>query len=158
MALLAQLIVIYVGFGEAGLVRRLVFPASYLLLAAFVILNRRRIGLLVIGAGMLMNFLAIVSNGGLMPISPATMENAGFHDELAELELGDAVPQTKNVLLAEGDTNLRWLSDRFTFDSRSPFPVFSIGDLIIAAGLIVTLVEFLLPVVQRVSQDRPSLT
>jgi lipoprotein signal peptidase len=159
VAVAAQLIVIYVGFGEAEELRRFVFPASYVLLLAFIILNRRRVGFLVIGAGTLLNFLAIVTNGGLMPISPASMEKGGLGDELAERELGDAVPLTKNVLLEESETNLQWLTDRLTWDSLGPFPVFSVGDVIIAAGLVVVLVEIFLPLIGRgTSRDRPSLT
>ncbi len=156
-ALAAQLVVIYVGFGGAGELRRFVFPASYALLLAFVILNRRRVGFLVIGAGMLLNFLVIVANGGLMPIAPATMERAGLEDEL--VELGDSVPQTKNVLLDESDTNLQWLSDRLTWDTPGPFSVFSIGDLIVGAGLVVISIELLLPpVVYWFRRGRPSPT
>jgi len=159
VALAAQLIVIYVVFGEAEELRRFVFPASYVLLLAFIILNRRRVGLLVIGAGTLLNFLVIVTNGGLMPISPANMEKAGLGDELAKLELGDAVPVSKNVLLEESDTHLQWLTDRFVWDSPGPFSVVSIGDVIIGAGLLVVLVELFLPLIVRgASRDRPSLT
>ncbi len=159
LALLAQIIVVFVGFGELGVLRRFVFPASNVLLLAFVVLNWRRIGILVIAAGMVLNFSAVVSNGGLMPISPASMERAGAQDKLAELELGDPVPLSRNVLLEESDTNLQWLSDRIAWDSPGPFPVFSVGDIIIGIGLVVILVEFLLPVVaQRLSRDRPSLT
>ena len=158
MALLGQAVVIYVDFGDAGVLRRFVFPASYVLLLTFVVLNRRRVGILVIGVGMLLNFVVIVANGGLMPIAPATMERAGLEDELVELELGDSVPQTKNVLLDEGDTHLELLSDRITWGSTGPVPVFSIGDAVIGIGLIVVLVEFLLPMLQRPPRDRPSLT
>ncbi len=159
VALLAQIIVVFVGFGELGVLRRFVFPASYVLLLAFVVLNWRRIGILIIGAGMVLNFSAVVTNGGLMPISPASMERAGAQDKLAGLELGDPVPLSRNVLLEESDTNLQWLSDRIAWDSPGPFPVFSVGDIIIGIGLVVILVEFLLPVVvQRLSRDRPSLT
>jgi len=155
----AQLIVIYVGFGEAEELRRFVFPASYVLLLAFIVLNRWRVGFLVIGAGTLLNFLAIVTNGGLMPISPANMERAGFGDELAELELGDAVPVSKNVLLEESDTHLQWLTDRLAWHSPGPFSVASIGDVIIGAGLVLVLVELILPLIARgASRDRLSLT
>lgn len=157
IALAVQLIVIYVDFGGAEEFRRFVYPASYVLLLAFIILNRRRVGFLVIGVGMLLNLLAIVTNGGLMPISPTTMEKAGLGDEL--VELGDAVPLTKNVLLEEGDTNLQWLTDRFTWDSPGPFPVFSIGDVIIGVGLLIVLVELFLPLIARsASRDHPSVT
>jgi hypothetical protein len=158
LALLAQSVVIYVDFGDADVLRRFVFPASYVLLVTFVVLNRRRVGFLVIGIGMLLNLLVIVANGGLMPIAPATMERAGLEDELVELELGDSVPQTKNVLLDEGDTHLELLSDRITWGSSGPVPVFSIGDAVIGIGLIIILVELLLPKLQRPPRDRLSPT
>ena len=154
IALLAQLVVVYVGFGDAAVLRRFIFPSTYVLLLAFVILNRRRIGFLIIGAGMLLNFLAIVTNGGLMPISPEHLQES----ELAELEPGDSVPNSKNVMLEEEDTQLRWLSDRLYWDTGTDLQVFSVGDTIIGAGLAVVLLELLLPRVQRVSPDRTSPT
>jgi len=156
VALLLQIVVIWVGFGEAGVLRRLIFPASYVLLLAFVLLNRRRIGFLVIGAGMLLNFLAIVSNGGLMPVTPADAEQAGMGYKIEGVELGEAIPRSKNVLLEESDIHLRLLSDRYTWISDSPFAVFSVGDIVVAAGLVVVLVEALLPARQRSSPDRTS--
>jgi len=158
MALAAQLVVIYADFGDAAVVRRFIFPSTYVLLLAFVILNRRRIGFLVIGAGMLLNFLAIVSNGGLMPVTPANAEKAGMGYKIEGVELGEAIPRSKNVLLEESDTHLRWLSDRFTWISDSPVAVFSVGDIVIAAGLTVVLLELLLPALQRSSRNRTSAT
>ena len=158
MALAAQLVVMYAGFGDAAVLRRFIFPSTYVLLLAFVILNRRRIGFLVIGVGMLLNFLAIVSNGGLMPVTPANVEKAGMGSKIEGVELGEAIPRSMNVLLEESDTNLQWLSDRFTWGSPGPFSVFSIGDVIIAAGLIVVLVELLLPALQRSPPDQTSPT
>ena len=158
MALAAQLVVIYADFGDAAVVRRFIFPSTYVLLLAFVILNRQRIGFLVIGVGMLLNFLAIVSNSGLMPVTPANVEKAGMGYKIEGVELGEAIPRSKNVLLEERDTHLRWLSDRFTWISDSPLAVFSVGDIVIAAGLVVVLVEILLPALQRNSPDRTSPT
>lgn len=158
LALVAQLVVVYVGFGEVGVVRRFIFSFSYVLLLAFVLANWRRIGILVIGVGIVMNFLPIVANGGLMPISPDTIVQVGMEEEIADLEPGDPVPLTKNVLLDEDDTYLQWLSDRLTWRSMGPFTVFSVGDTVIAAGLVVTLAELLLPFLQRAFRGRPSLT
>ena len=157
-ALAAQLLIIYAGFGGAADLRRFVFPTSYVLLTAFVALNWRRLGFLVIGVGMFLNFLPVVANGGLMPISPESMQSAGLEDELVGLEPGDPVPQSKNVLLEEEDTQLQWLSDRFSFDSPGPVTVFSIGDVIIGAGLIVLALELMVPAVQRLGRRRPSPT
>ena len=154
VALIAQLIVIYVGFGDLSVIRRFIFPSTYVLLLAFVVLNRRYVGFLVIGAGMLLNFLAIVSNGGLMPVAPEHLSQS----QLAEVEPGDAVPNSKDVLLEKDDTHLRWLSDRLEWDSGTKLQVFSVGDAIIGAGLVVLLLEFLAPRVRRVSPDRTSPT
>ena len=99
LALLLQITVIYVGFGEAAVLRRFVFPSSYVLLLAFVVLNRRRIGFLVIGVGMLLNFLAIVSNGGLMPVTPANAEKAGMGYQIEGVELGEAIPRSHKLFL-----------------------------------------------------------
>ncbi len=158
LAFIAQTVVIYVGFGDVAVLRRFVFPASYVLLLAFVVLNWRRVGFLVSGAGLILNFLASVTHGGLMPISPANLERAGLGDQLVELELGDSVPETKNVLLDESETHLQILSDRIAWKSPGPLPVFSIGDVVVGAGLAVLIIELLLPVVLRVSQNRPSPT
>jgi len=157
-ALLAQVIVIYAGFGDAAVLRRFIFPSTYVLLLAFVVLNRRRIGFLVIGAGMLLNFLAIVSNGGLMPVTPANAEKAGMGYKIEGVELGEAIPRSKNVLLEASDSHLNWLSDRFTWVSGSPFAVFSAGDIIVAAGLVIVLLEFILAALPRSSPDQTSPT
>lgn len=156
VSLLAQLVVVFAG--PEGEWRRVVYPASFVLLLVFIVLNRRRIGFLVIGAGMLLNFLAIVANGGLMPVSPSTLVQADLERDLAGIEPGDPVPRTKNVLLEREDTNLWWLSDRLTWGSRRPFPVFSVGDVVVGAGLVVTLAELLLPALRRPSRDRTSVT
>ena len=154
VALLTQIAVVYVDFGDAAVLRRFIFPSTYVLLLAFVVLNRRRIGFLVIGAGMLLNFLVIVSNGGLMPIAPQHLEPS----ELAELQPGDPVPGSKNVMLEEDEIHLRWLSDRLHWDNGTDLKVFSVGDIVIGAGLAVVLLELLMPRVQRVSPDRTSPT
>ena len=154
VALLTQIAVVYVDFGDAAVLRRFIFPSTYVLLLAFVVLNRRLIGFLVIGAGMLLNFLVIVSNGGLMPIAPQHLEPS----ELAELQPGDPVPGSKNVMLEEDEIHLRWLSDRLHWDNGTDLKVFSVGDIVIGAGLAVVLLELLMPRVQRVSPDRTSPT
>jgi hypothetical protein len=160
LALIAQGFVIYVDLADVGVLRRIILPISYVLLLAFVALNWRRVGILVLGAGALLNFLAVMSNGGLMPVSPGNLREAGLEEELMGRELGDAVPGTKDVLLAEDDTHLRFLSDQITLgpDSGPIPPLFSAGDVVIAAGALILLVELLLPAVRRVKPDEPTVT
>jgi hypothetical protein len=161
LALLAQILILYVDLADLGIVRRITLPLSYVLLLAFVALNWRRVGILVLGLGALLNFLAVISNGGLMPVSPENLREAGLEEDLVGREPGDAVPGTKDVLLEEDATHLRFLSDRLSLgaDSGPIPPLFSIGDVIIVAGAAIALVELLMPSVQRVrTDDEPSLT
>ena len=151
LALGLQLLVIYAGLGWAAPLRRVLFILSYLILFLFVAANWRRLGIAVIGAGLLLNFLAIAANGGLMPISPETMVRAGLADRLAGLEPGDPVPFSKDILLGGDDTRLRALSDILVLDNPADIRAFSVGDTVIAAGLIVTLAELFLPRPRRSS-------
>src|SRR5919204_2292120 len=50
--------------------------ASYGLLVLFLLLNGRNLGLAVAGAGLFANLLAIVANGGRMPVSAAAWAEA----------------------------------------------------------------------------------
>jgi hypothetical protein len=149
-------LVIYVGSGQIGGWGRALFVLSYLLLFIFVLANRRHLGLAIIGVGLLLNFLPIASNGGLMPVSPETVVRAGLADRLDELEIGEPVSRTKNILLEEEDTHLRFLSDRLVLDNPADVRAFSIGDVIIAGGLVVTLAQ-LLPRPRR-STNSPNRT
>lgn len=95
---------------------------SEVLVLTFVVLNRQRPGMVLIGIGFLLNAAVILANGA-MPVDPAAMEVLGV----------EGVPPGKHELLTER-TLLPWLADRI------PVPpirtIISIGDLVIAAGLI----------------------
>jgi len=154
-ALGLQLLVIFAGLGELSDVRRGLFVFSYLLLIVFVLANLRRPGIAVIGVGLALNFLAIVSNGGLMPVTPEALDRVG--PPPTEIELGEPVPLTKDVLLVREDTRLWPLTDILTWENPTNIHLFSVGDLFIAAGLALTLAELLLPRLRRVPPDSPSL-
>ncbi len=147
-----QLLVIYAGFGEAELLRRFLLVISYLLLLPFVWANRQRIGILIIGIGLFLNFLAVVANGGLMPVSPATLERAGLQQRIVGVEVGEPVPLSKDVLLERADTRLWLLTDVLVWDNPANVRAFSVGDAIIGAGLLLTLADLLLPRLRRISE------
>jgi hypothetical protein len=93
----------------------------------------------IFAAGFVLNTLAMAANGGLMPI---TLEN---HLRVADaghetLSLGQTPPHSKVVLLAPSDTRLRLLSDIIYLSTPSP-KVYSVGDLLLMAGLLTFLVE-----------------
>jgi Family of unknown function (DUF5317) len=110
---------------DAG-VASLLWLTSYgcLIVAAFV--NRRITGVPIVALGMCMNVAAIVANGGTMPVSPSAMHDAGRA----------AVTQANSTVVA--DPHLEWLVDRWAAPEWIPLAnVFSIGDLVIAAGAVV---------------------
>ena len=147
-ALIVQLLAIYGPLGSDDLPRRILMVSSYLMLLVFVGLNLRRPGLVVLGIGAFLNFLPIVANGGLMPITPETLLKTG--DIPDDARVGEWVEGTKDILKERDDVHLYFLSDRLTSD-LSPFRAFSIGDLIILSGAIILTGELLLPRLKRVN-------
>jgi len=154
-ALAMQAIAIFAPLGFDDVPKRLLFEISYLLLIFVAIVNLPRPGFLILGVGLLLNFLPIVANGGLMPV---TAENLARIDQLDRIEgraEGDAIPRTKNVLKTKENTHFYVLSDRLVFDNPAYVPILSIGDLVIGVGLVVTLGDLFLPRVQRSRQASP---
>ncbi len=143
LALLAQVTAIAAPLGDDDLPRRILLVFSYLLLLVFVAANARRPGVAVLGAGLLLNFAAILANGGLMAITPETLHKTGRlpHDAV----VGEWLPGSKDILLEREDVHLRALTDRLTWDAGSPpLPrAFSIGDIVIVAGLVLTVADLL---------------
>src|SRR5206468_12078118 len=93
-ALAMQAVAIFAPLGFDDIPKRLIFELSYVVLIFFAVVNLPRPGFLVIGIGLLLNFLAIVANGGLMPV---TAENLARIDQLDRMEgraEGDAIPRT----------------------------------------------------------------
>lgn len=144
LAVLTQLIAIRAPLGDDDLPRRILLVASYLLVLIFVAANLRRAGIAVIGAGLLLNFAAIVANGGLMAITPETLLKTGVVPD--DAVVGEWLPRSKDILLERDDVHLWGLTDRLTWDPVSPVVrAFSIGDLVILAGLMLTVADLLLP-------------
>jgi len=151
-ALAMQTVAIFAPLGFEDIPKRLIFELSYVVLIFFAIVNLPRPGFLIIGVGLLLNFLPIVANGGLMPVTAESLARIDQLDRIEGRAEGDAIPRTKNVLKTKEDTYFYVLSDRLVFDNPVYVPILSIGDLVIAAGLVVTLGDLFLPRVQRSRQ------
>ena len=99
--------------------------ASYLLLGAFLVVNRHVPGLLVVAGGGALNFAAIVTNGGVMPADPDAVAAAGVPQNVTEFA---------NSAPADG-APLGFLGDVFHTPGWLPIHnVFSVGDLVIVLG------------------------
>jgi len=103
-----------------------VYLVSYACVLYGIYANRRLPGLPVLGAGVFLNALVIFANDARMPISTQVLERLGYAGE------GIAVSYTHQLL--RPDARLPYLADVLTL-----YPmlnsVFSIGDVLIAAGL-----------------------
>ncbi|MFQ5472489.1 MAG: DUF5317 family protein [Dehalococcoidia bacterium] len=145
LALALQVIAISAPLGD-DIPRRVLLLLSYIVLIGFVTVNLRRIGISIMGIGLLLNFLAIAANGGLMPVTPETLAQGGFPDHVS---VGEWVPGSKDVLLLREDVRLWSLGDRFVLDEFPRTLAYSLGDVIILAGLVIFLGEMLLPRISR---------
>lgn len=101
---------------------------SYAFAGVFVWANRSIPGMLIIGVGALSNFVAIAANGGVMPASPVALRAAG---------LPVSSEGFSNSASLE-DPKVSYLGDIWSIPDSWPIVdnVFSIGDVLIALGLV----------------------
>ena len=132
LALGVQILITVVLSGLAEDAFRAVHAATYGLLAAFLWLNRRLPGVWIVGLGASLNAAAILANGGVMPAAPGALASAG---------LPSGTPGEFANSAAVHSPALARLGDVFAIpEALGPLAnVFSIGDLVIAAGLAVAL-------------------
>jgi len=116
------------------------FLLSHLLLLTFVWLNRRLVGIQIVGLGVLCNLLVILTNGGFMPIAPQTLVHINPGSTLDQWPVGFHYGNSKDVILLQQNTTLWVLSDVLVLPPPFPWPAaFSVGDLLIALGIVVLL-------------------
>jgi hypothetical protein len=106
-------------------------------LIVFVGLNIKKKGFVLLGAGLVSNFLAIATNGGWMPISVKTLNRLNPEVPIESWKVGERLALTKDRILSPEHTNLGFLTDAFSLPSwiRYKF-AFSLGDILISAGII----------------------
>lgn len=109
---------------------------SQALLIAFVVINRKKPGMGLMGTGLVLNFVVIALNHGFMPLSPATAQQLIPNGVSVNLTLGERVEYGKDILLLPEDTRLWFLSDIFLLPRwfQNYRAAFSIGDLILSCG------------------------
>lgn len=120
-------------FGNTATV--ILHVVSYILILSFVFLNRKVPGIVLIAVGIILNATVIFLNGGHMPASLESLEKTSIGKQAEILRQGSTINNSRAIT---EDTLLPWLGDIFYIPSWIPFSnVFSIGDILIAAGICV---------------------
>jgi hypothetical protein len=107
-----------------------IYVASSVAVLIAVLRNIPLRGLILVAAGALSNLAAIVANGGYMPADPGALALAGLPPKAGF-----------SNSITTGDPALRPLTDQFALPAWVPLAnVFSVGDVLIALGMIVVIV------------------
>ncbi|ABW20018.1 DUF5317 domain-containing protein [Alkaliphilus oremlandii] len=136
-SLLIQLgtsILISVGNEQAIKHKMILYIISYIMLFIVLFLNlgKKSVWLIVIGA--VLNFAAIVLNGGSMPMDLEALQKIGSINMLQSIKAGELV-NYRNITEAVSFTV--YLGKRITTPEWYPIKqVFSIGDLFISLGIL----------------------
>jgi len=138
VAFLPQLIAFQLPWTRAtlsdGWVRTALVSSQFLLLV-FAWFNRKAPGFWLLGIGLVLNFLVIILNGGLMPISPEIVSKYLPNAPDGTWMIGERLGTTKDIVLNISETRFWWLSDRFTLPDWINYAVaFSFGDILIWIG------------------------
>ncbi len=105
------------------------YTGSFFLLLLFVFLHRDDPGLVVIGAGIMLNLVVIAANGGMMPVNGTTLPP----EILEALAEGHKSPFHTPM---NSQTVFALLGDRIPLFYR-PNQLLSLGDLVIGAGVFI---------------------
>jgi hypothetical protein len=128
------------GLSQQVGVQQTLFLLSHLLLLAFVWRNRRLVGIQIVGLGVLCNLLVIIANGGFMPITPETLIRINPGSTLERWRVGIHYGYSKDIILLREQARLWALSDILVIPPPFPRPTaFSVGDLLIASGIMALL-------------------
>ena len=128
--LVVQILVLVIFTGGDHAVLAVIYAATFTGAAAFLWVNRRVPGVLLIGLGGLLNEVAIIANNGVMPARPGALAAAGLPIVEARFRNSAAVAHP----------HLAWLGDTFAIPAGVPLAnVFSAGDVVIVVGALVLL-------------------
>jgi hypothetical protein len=129
-ALVVQIVIISLVGGGPDWLHPALHLSTYAVALWFVFVNRSVPGAWIIGLGGLCNFVAIAANGGTLPASRSALETAGIAH-------GPQAFANSGVI---HHARLGFLGDVFAIPASWPVHnVFSVGDVLIAAGAFVLL-------------------
>lgn len=111
----------------------------YSLLMAFIGLNHRLKGFKLMGLGLLLNGLVVLSNGGHMPVDGSVLLSLGYETTYQALAQGQIFAHE----LIHNGTRLAFLADVIHLPPPYPFPKsVSLGDFLLGFGVLYHLASF----------------
>jgi Family of unknown function (DUF5317) len=121
---------------------------SYAALLVFAAINLRSCGIAIASLGVLCNALAIATNGGYMPARQGALATAGkLYGGASDV----------NSRLIDGSTRFAFLGDLFAVPKGVPLAnVFSVGDVLIAAGVALVIALAMHPHAKCRQAQRPA--
>ena len=126
------------GLFQSSAAAKILLLSSLILLLIACLKNIRNLGIMAVTAGLILNLLAVSANGGLMPVTPDAVDQAGGHGH--PYSEGTHVPRTKSIILSKEDTRLQFLTDVYVVPHWMVIPgPYSIGDFFIVAGVFLVL-------------------
>lgn len=120
---------------------RFLLPATIAAAPIALWTYRRYLGTWMIFVGLAANLVAIVGNGGLMPIEHSTVVEAAGPQRAAEYEVGDWIRGSKDVVVEPDKGLLLPLGDTIVVRIGSGGFVASAGDMVVWAGLLALAAE-----------------
>jgi len=129
-AIVAQVLIVTVFPHGSKALHDGVHIATYVVVALFVVANRRVPWVWLVALGGALNFIAIAANGGVMPASPRALQNAGFEVDPSGFMNSGAVAHPHLQLLGD----VFWVPSSFPISN-----VFSIGDVVILVGALLAM-------------------
>ncbi len=131
----------------------IIYIISLVFLLTFLLLNLKYIGVRIISIGYLMNVLVITLNKGYMPQSSKALKMAG---EIKKLSLLEKYGHYYNAVLMNNETHLNILGDKIFFPFLGKIgAVYSVGDLVIMAGIFVFIFELFKKPGGKTNKPRP---
>ncbi len=114
-------------------------PVTHFALLPFLLRNFKFLGMRIVFVGFALNLAVMIANGGLMPVEEYAIAADGRRD-VEDLQVGQAIPATKNVFVAADGGRLGVLSDAIVLPLPRPLTrVVSAGDLLIVTGVMLAL-------------------
>jgi Family of unknown function (DUF5317) len=129
-SLFIQVVIVSVVPGGNPWVHRTLHLVSYVLAAAFLVGNRRIVGIWVIALGAALNALAIFANNGVMPASETALRAAGRFETTKGFINSGVLAHPKLLFLGDVFSMPRWMPLH---------NVFSVGDVCIALGAFIAI-------------------